>query len=94
MSKSNFSKGDEIIKQGDSGSDLFLIIRGNTSVKIEGKKVASLKAGDYFGEKGLMADETRSATIVAEEKVLAIKLSRANFEKLELKEKVTFDENR
>lgn len=89
-----FSKGEEMIKQDDSGSDLFLIIKGTTSIRVSGKEVATFKVGDYVGEKGLLADEVRSATVVATDKVLAIKLCRAAFEKLGLRDKLHFAEER
>lgn len=84
------SKGDQFIKQGDSGSDLYLIIKGEVNVIVDGKEVAKLKEGDYVGEKGLVQDETRSATCQASAKSLLLKLTRKEFEKLGLEGKLVF----
>jgi len=43
--------------------------------------VESLGAGSYFGEMGLVVNETRSATVATSEKSLFVRISKENFEK-------------
>jgi CRP-like cAMP-binding protein len=44
-----------------------------------GNKLATLKRGDYFGEKALLADDVRQASCVAVGKVICLSLSRDDF---------------
>jgi len=90
-----FKAGATIIKQGDLGDEFFVIKTGEASVTIKGEdghanKVATLKAGDYFGERALLENEPRGATITAESALTAYKISRAAFQNLGLHTKLQF----
>ena len=60
-----------IVKQGDSGSEMFFIAYGNVDVVIEKDgadlKVAELTEGDIFGEASLISGQPRNATVIAKE---------------------------
>jgi serine/threonine protein kinase/CRP-like cAMP-binding protein len=68
-----------IIKQGDEGDEFFVLVSGSADVKIDDKKVADLKTGDYFGETALIRCENRNATITATADTSALKITRADF---------------
>ena len=61
--------GDVVVRQGEMGDRFYLIRSGSVEVRVQGKDgertVAHLAAGDYFGEKSLMTESPRNATIVA-----------------------------
>eukprot|EP00928_Gymnodinium_smaydae_P093859 TRINITY_DN781_c0_g5_i1.p1 TRINITY_DN781_c0_g5~~TRINITY_DN781_c0_g5_i1.p1 ORF type:complete len:786 (+),score=210.30 TRINITY_DN781_c0_g5_i1:59-2359(+) len=86
----SFKAGDVIIRQGDEGNDLFVIQSGSASVAVDAKPVANLKKGDYFGENALLRGEVRNATISADSAVEALKISRDDFQRLGLNEKLEF----
>ncbi|MEZ7820934.1 MAG: efflux RND transporter permease subunit [Patescibacteria group bacterium] len=59
-------KKDEIvIKEGDFGHDMFVILDGNVNVSYNGNTIAQLGVGDVFGEVGFIKDIQRTATVTA-----------------------------
>ncbi len=66
----------EIIKQGENGEDMFVILRGEVEVIIDGKVVSELKPGQYFGEMSLIDKSPRSATIKAKGPLKLMRLHR------------------
>jgi CRP-like cAMP-binding protein len=57
--------GTVLVREGDRGRDLYVIMRGEAVVTRGGALVTRLAVGDFFGEFALLADEPRSATITA-----------------------------
>ena len=62
--------GETVIKEGEAGESMYLIISGEVSVikdageaEREEIELARISAGDYFGEMALFEDAVRSATI-------------------------------
>jgi len=64
-----FGPGEVILRQGDPGDSLYVVRAGQVVVQIGlgngPKTVATLTAGQFFGEMSLMTGESRSATVVA-----------------------------
>lgn len=69
MSRINYTAGQPIIEEGATGDTAFMIESGSAEVIVgEGKKakrVATLEAGDVFGEMCLLDPGVRSATVKA-----------------------------
>lgn len=70
MEARDASPGDVIIRQGDPGSDLYLIEAGQAEVLVHTRDgqtitVACLGPGDYFGEICLLTGGERTADVVA-----------------------------
>jgi len=57
------SEGVDIIREGDIGDALYIILDGTCVVSIKETVVSELSAGCSFGEKALDNDALRSATI-------------------------------
>lgn len=74
------------VREGDPGDAMYLILEGELRVRMirRGKEsiLATLKAGDFFGEISLLDEGPRSADVVANERSILLKISTASFAKL------------
>jgi CRP-like cAMP-binding protein len=62
----NYEAGDIIMQQGDEGTEMYYVQRGELDVFVNKQKVHTLREGDFFGEFALLyGGKKRSATIVA-----------------------------
>ncbi|MFT4622807.1 MAG: serine/threonine protein phosphatase PrpC [Myxococcota bacterium] len=57
--------GQTVVRQGETGDTLYVVVTGAVSVQLEGEEVAVLSEGEHFGELALVDSEPRSADIVA-----------------------------
>jgi potassium-dependent mechanosensitive channel len=79
--------GDVIVKQGDAGDSLFIIVEGVVGVYVraddgKSKEVARLGAGNFFGEMALLTGEDRTATVIALVDTYLFELTKADIEPL------------
>ncbi|OWA51390.1 cGMP-dependent protein kinase, isozyme 1 [Hypsibius exemplaris] len=100
-----YSAGNYVIHEGETGDTFFVLYEGQVKVtqKMPGKgepqMVRLLEKGCYFGEKALLQEERRTATIIAITDVECLTLDRDSFVQLigdlrELKERDYGDEER
>jgi len=80
----SYPAGHTIFRQGDEGDTMFLIHSGSvvcTKKTEEGKEeeLCRLGSGEYFGERALMKNEARAATVTTKTKVLLLRLDRNAF---------------
>ncbi len=82
----SFPSGTTIVQEGEPGDQLYLIKSGEVRVTRgrpgEEHVLAYLGPGDYFGERALIRDQPRAASVVALADTDCYSLSRPNFEGL------------
>lgn len=75
-----YKKGAAVITQGEMGTSLFVIQSGECQVLIGGVVKRTLSKNHYFGDRALLFDEPRSATIVvSSNKAELWSIDKANF---------------
>ncbi len=77
-----YPPGATVVEQGDPGDLLCIIVHGTVEVRRDGRSVAQMAAGSYFGEISLIDGQPRSATVVAVDDVVLLTLSTADFTSL------------
>ena len=76
-------EGKVLTKQGDIGHEFFVIEEGTADVEQDGKRIAQMGPGDFFGELALLAEDRRTATVTATSPMTVIVLTRADFRALD-----------
>ncbi|MBW2093088.1 MAG: protein kinase, partial [Deltaproteobacteria bacterium] len=67
--------GKMIVSEGDIDDTFFIILSGKAQVMKNGNKVASIGVGECFGEMSYIANQARSASVVAETDCILMKIS-------------------
>jgi CRP/FNR family cyclic AMP-dependent transcriptional regulator len=75
--------GRVLARQGDFGSEFFVIDSGTAEVTRDGERLAELGAGDFFGEMALLEEDRRVATVTATSPMTLIVMTRASFRALD-----------
>jgi CRP-like cAMP-binding protein len=75
--------GTTLASEGDNAYELFAIEAGNADVRKRGKTIRTLGPGDVFGEIGLLATGTRTASVVATSEMQLAAMFSREFKQLE-----------
>lgn len=71
--------GRTLIKQGAPADSFFVLLDGEVEVSVDGKKRATLKPGDFFGEISMLDRGVGTATIVTRTATRLMVMSHAQF---------------
>ncbi|KAG1695044.1 hypothetical protein DVH05_020973 [Phytophthora capsici] len=84
VSHLQYRPGDTIVHKGEPGCVMYMIQAGTVVCSDigSGSTKVELKEGDYFGERALLSDEPRSATVVAKTDVRVVALDQTTFASL------------
>merc|ERR1719272_648400 len=100
MTQKTWKPLDVIFLQGEDGEEFFLVMAGNAEVrtKMVGDKqdrvIATLHAGDYFGEGAIVRSEPRGATVTAQSDLVTLSLTQSQFDELGFKDVLIFPTRR
>ncbi len=81
MSKQSYAADEIILKQGEQGDRMFVVLEGSATVFLEadGTVLEQLAPGDIAGEMSLLTDSQRNATVRAETDVKIGIITREKF---------------
>lgn len=82
----DYSDGEMVIREGDSGDSIYVIKEGTTKVisSILGKNIelATLRKGDIFGEVAFLTGRPRTASVIANGHIAVYELNRSLLENM------------
>ncbi|MEX2272098.1 MAG: aquaporin [Vicinamibacterales bacterium] len=74
--------GEVVMREGETGTEAYLVERGRLRVTREAAVLAELGPGSWVGEMSLLLDEPRSATVTAMTDVQLRRITKASFGRL------------
>lgn len=74
-----FQSGEIILREGQKGSGLYLLLSGTAEVRHAGRAVSWLSEGQFFGEAALLVEQPRTADVLATTDVRCLILDRWDF---------------
>ena len=81
-----YNRGDNIIKEGDESTMLYLLLKGSVMIvkKVDGHtiRLAKLKPGEIFGEMSFFSKKRRRSDVVAGNDVLVLRMDEDFFRKV------------
>ncbi|MBV9217445.1 MAG: mechanosensitive ion channel family protein [Acidobacteria bacterium] len=76
-----YAPGEAIVRQGQEGNSMFVVLRGTVKVQIPEKTyqktISTLKENDFFGEMSLLTGEPRTANVVAFEETEVMRIDKS-----------------
>lgn len=77
-----FAPRHTIVRQGEIGTGFFIVVEGRVKVVRDARTLATLGAGEFFGELSVLDGQPRIAQVVAEEPTRCLALASWDFEKV------------
>ena len=74
--------GTKVITQGMSVPDLYLIYNGTVDVRVDSKKVAELKDGEFVGEMSFLTEKVATATCKVKYETICLVWKQREFKEL------------
>jgi CRP-like cAMP-binding protein len=75
--------GEVLIRKGDLGREMYILVRGEAEVLDDGGRVLqTFRDGDFFGEIALLIHTPRTATVRAKTACDLMALDKASFDRI------------
>jgi CRP-like cAMP-binding protein len=71
-----------VVREGDAGSELFIVVHGEVDVRSGARRVATLREGNFFGEIAVITGSPRTATVTTGTPMRALVIPSRDFRKL------------
>jgi predicted RND superfamily exporter protein len=84
----NEKEGEMIIRQGDSGNSMLLLLKGELTILVDNaqgisKKVATVSPGEIIGEMSLLSNDIRSASVQAQSDAQLLRIDARVLDKVD-----------
>ena len=76
-------EGYHLVEEGAFAHEFFVLLAGNVEVTQDGKHLADLGPGDFFGEVALVEHDRRTASVVASTPISAIVMHQRDFDMMQ-----------
>lgn len=77
-----FRPKETIVEEGQPGGSFYVIVEGEVRVVRGTRTIARMGPGEFFGEISLLDGGPRTATVVAETPVLAVRVFKRSFDRV------------
>jgi CRP-like cAMP-binding protein len=74
--------GQELIREGAPSHDCYVVLAGTATARRNGRSIARFAPGDIVGELGMLLDQPRSATVIADTPLDVLTLDRSQLQGL------------
>ena len=75
-------QGKVLTREGERGREFFILLEGEAEVQRKGRKLATRRAGEFFGEIALVSNIPRVATVTTTTPVHALVIRDVEFQAL------------
>lgn len=72
--------GETVFHEGDEGHEMFIVRSGAVEMRHGDRPLATMRAGEYFGEMSMLIDSVRSATAVVVEDAELVAIRQESFD--------------
>ncbi|HEY7660850.1 MAG TPA: cyclic nucleotide-binding domain-containing protein [Actinomycetota bacterium] len=78
----SFRAKEVIVETGSRGGTFYVLLEGEARVVRNGRAIGRLGPGEFFGEISLLDGGPRTATVIAETPVVAVRVFKRSFDKV------------
>ena len=75
-----FGPGDVLMRAGSSAREMVIVLDGELSVMLGDHEIATIEAGGFAGEMGLLTGAPRNATVVAKQATRVLHIDSRSFD--------------
>jgi CRP-like cAMP-binding protein len=72
----DYPQDEAILSEGQTVEDFFVIFEGDAKVSRDGRTLATIQSGDFFGEIGLMQNSSPNASVTAHHRTRCLRIPR------------------
>ena len=75
----SFKKDEVLFRQKEVGDTFYIISKGSARILVDNKELRVVSKNDFFGERSILKNEARTATVIAKEELKCWVLSSQDF---------------